>query len=104
MPARLVWRPQARQDLLDVYATAAAADPVAAERLLDAFEARSRRLAEHPRLGPRRPEIGAGARMLVVRVVLLLYEVHPDSDAGPVDSVSIVRVVDGRRDLRRLFG
>ena len=34
---------------------------------------------------------------------LLLYETHPDTDDGPVDSVEIVRVVNGRRDLTRPF-
>lgn len=30
------------------------------------------------------------------------YETDPDADEGPVDEVRIVRVVDGRRDLRAL--
>lgn len=41
--------------------------------------------------------------MLVEAPFVLLYETIPDTDDGPVDWVEIVRVVDGRRDLNRLF-
>jgi len=34
---------------------------------------------------------------------VILYETIPDTDDDPVDHVEIVRVVDGRRDLRSLF-
>ena len=33
----------------------------------------------------------------------MLYAIHPDNDDATVDVVEIVRIVDGRRDLRRLF-
>jgi len=39
--------------------------------------------------------------MLVEAPFVLLYETIPDTDDGPVEWV--VRVVDGRRDLNRLF-
>ncbi len=54
-------------------------------------------------MGPRRPEIAPAARMLVEGFYLVLYELHPDTQDGPVESVEIIRVVDGRRELRRLF-
>ncbi len=38
--------------------------------------------------------------MLVESPSLILYEVTPDTDTGPVERIEIVRVVDGRRDLR----
>jgi len=41
--------------------------------------------------------------MLVERPYLLLYETIPDTDLGPVQAVEIVRVVDGRRDLKAMF-
>jgi toxin ParE1/3/4 len=41
--------------------------------------------------------------MLVEAPFLLLYETFPDTDDGLVECVEIVRVVDGRRDLRHLF-
>jgi toxin ParE1/3/4 len=61
------------------------------------------RLADRPRLGPRRPDIGLAARMLVHSPYLVLYETHPDTDDGPIDVVEIVSVIDGRRDLSGLF-
>jgi toxin ParE1/3/4 len=41
--------------------------------------------------------------MLVVPPYVILFETYPDADEGPVREVEIVRVVDGRRDLARLF-
>lgn len=54
-------------------------------------------------MGVRRPDIRAATRMLVAAPFVLLYETVPDADDGPVELVEIVRVVDGRRDLNRLF-
>lgn len=52
-------------------------------------------------MGPRRPDIGPGVRMLVERPFLILYETAPDGDDEPIDKVEIVDVVDGRRDLSK---
>ncbi|WP_348272140.1 hypothetical protein [Bosea sp. OK403] len=41
--------------------------------------------------------------MLIEPPFLLLYKTEPDSDEGSIDSVEIVRVIDGRRDLTHLF-
>jgi toxin ParE1/3/4 len=41
--------------------------------------------------------------MLVERPYLLLYRTEPDADEGRIADVQIIRVVDGRRDLKRLF-
>jgi toxin ParE1/3/4 len=99
----LLWTPQAREDLLDIYVTIGFDNPSAAERLYTAIEEKATSLLVHPRLGVRRPEIAPTARMLVEGMYLLLYETHPDSDDGPVDEVEIVRVVHGHRDLERIF-
>ena len=103
MAARLRWRPLARADLLDIYEAIGNRSPAAAERLYDTIEAKARLLVDHPRLGPRRPDLGPSARVPIVGWYLLLYQTHPDTDEGPVRRVEIVRVVDGRRDLPRLF-
>ena len=34
---------------------------------------------------------------------LILYETHPNSDEGCNNEVEIVRIVDGRRNLKNLF-
>ena len=99
MPVRLVWSPQARKDLLDIYIVVGLDNPAAAERLYDRIEAKTEALSHHPRLGPRRPDIQPRARILVEGPYIILFETHPDTDDDPVDWVEIVRVVDGRRDL-----
>jgi toxin ParE1/3/4 len=99
----VVRSPAAERDLQDIWLTIAADNPSAATRLVRAIGAKINRLADHPRMGARRPDIRLGMRMLVEGPYLILYATHPDTDEGPVDAVEIVRVVDGRRDLTRLF-
>jgi len=53
--------------------------------------------------GERHPEIFPSARMLVEAPYIILYETVPDTDGGTIRSVEIVRVIDGRRDLKTLF-
>lgn len=99
----LIWSKQAREDLLDLYVSIGLEQPSAAEDLFDKIEAKVTGLIRFPRLGPRRPEIRPATRILIQGPFLILYETHPDTDLGPVRSVQIVRVLDGRRDLARLF-
>ena len=75
----------------------------AADRILLAISEKIELLRDHPRLGPRRPDIAGGARLLIEGHFLILYETHPDIDDGPVEAVEIVSIVDGRRDLTELF-
>jgi toxin ParE1/3/4 len=103
MKPALLWTPQAREDLLEIYVTIGFDNPDAAERLFNAIEEKTVLLLAYPRLGVRRSEIAPSARMLIEGVYLLLYETHPDSDDGPIDEVEIVRVVHGHRDLSRIF-
>ncbi|MGA8170196.1 MAG: type II toxin-antitoxin system RelE/ParE family toxin [Methylocystis sp.] len=99
MVVRLIWSPQARRDLLEIYVVIGLENPAAAERLYDGIEAKAEALARHPRIGPRRPDLQPRAWVLVEGPYLILFETHPDTDEGLVDWVEIVRVVDGRRDL-----
>jgi toxin ParE1/3/4 len=75
----------------------------AADRILLAISEKIELLRDHPRLGPRRPDIARGARLLIEGHFLILYEMHPDTADGPVEAVEIVSIVDGRRDLTELF-
>jgi toxin ParE1/3/4 len=103
MAANLIWRPQAREDLLVIYEFIGLENPAAAERLFTAIEAKAALLVYHPRLGLRRPDIESAARILLEGPYLILYETHPDTDDGPIEEVEVVRIVDGRRDLTRPF-
>ena len=103
MPVEVIWTPQAREDVLEIYILISMDQPAAAEKFLATMEAKITLLCSHPRLGVRRPEIKKSARILIEGAYLLLYETHPNSDNGPIVSVEIVRVVDGRRDLTVQF-
>ena len=62
---RVVISPAADHDLEYLWLTIAADNPPTATRILRAIGARIDRLADHPRLGPRRTDIRPAARMLV---------------------------------------
>jgi toxin ParE1/3/4 len=53
MPAKLLWTPQAREDLLDTYVAIGIDNPAAAERLYSTIEARADLLINYPRIGVR---------------------------------------------------
>ncbi|CDX18234.1 Plasmid stabilization system [Mesorhizobium sp. ORS 3324] len=92
-----------RADLIDIYVTVGGENITPADRYYDWIEARAWQLADHPRMGVRRPDIGPSTRMLVAAPFVLLYKTIPDTNDGPVERVEIIRVVDGRRDFNRLF-
>jgi len=89
--------------LIEIYIYIGLDNPSAAERIFDAVRAKAESLINYPRLGVRRPEIRPSSRILVEGPYLILYETHPDSDQGAIDEVEIVRIVDGRRNLKNLF-
>lgn len=76
---------------------------MAAEHYLTRMEHKAELLVGQPRLGVRKPEIHPAARMLIESPYVLLYETEPDTDDGPIGIIEIVRVIDGRRDLRNLL-
>jgi toxin ParE1/3/4 len=93
---RVVFTPRARADLDDIWLHVALDNPAAADRLIDRIVARCQGLADHPQLGPARPEIAPDARAIVVGDYLALYRV-----AGS-DAV-VVRIAHGARQLSKLF-
>lgn len=103
MPVDLVWTPQAREDLIEIYTYIGCDNPTAAERIFHALRTKAESLIEYPRLGVRRREIRPSTRMLIEGPYLILYETHPDSDTERIDEVEIVRIVDGRRNLKNLL-
>jgi toxin ParE1/3/4 len=103
LPVDIVWTPQAHEDLIDIYTCIGLDNPSAAERIFDAIEAKTKLLTEYPRLGVRRPDIRPSTRILIEGPYITLYETHPDSDEDEIDTAEIVRIVDGRRNLKNLF-
>jgi toxin ParE1/3/4 len=92
------WRATARaeDDLLDIWRHVATDNPVAADRLLDRINGTFALLAETPRLGPARRDVGHDMRYFVVGSYLILYR-------PLANGVEIVRVVHGARRLTGLF-
>jgi len=103
MAIELKWTPRAEEDLIEIYSYIALDSLAAADRVLARLESSVEILARNPRIFARRPDIRASTRVLVEGPYLVLYETRPDTDQGPIRSVEIVRVVDGRRNLKNLF-
>jgi toxin ParE1/3/4 len=68
-----------------------------ADRFIDSVTARFCLLADHPRIGRRRPDLRAGLRSYPAGDYLIFYRLE-----GP--DVLILRVLHGSRDIRALFG
>jgi toxin ParE1/3/4 len=87
---------QAEQDLIDIWAYIARANPSAADRLLDLLDERSKALARNPRMGTARDDIAPGVRHFPVGRYLILYRALNDG-------VEVVRYVHGMRRLQNLL-
>lgn len=91
--------PEAEQDIADIWHFIAQENPPAADHVLDAIKDRFRQIAEQPEIGRTREELAPGLRSLTVRRYRR-YAVFYQCQRGTVE---IVRVLDGSRDLKRLF-
>jgi len=99
----LVWTPQAREDLIEIYIYIGLDNPSAAERIFVAIQSKAEILVVYPRIGVRRPDIRRSTRLLIEGPYLILCETHPDTDEGLIDKAEIVRIIDGRRNLKNLL-
>jgi toxin ParE1/3/4 len=86
---------QAERDLIDIWSYVADDNPVAADTLLDTFEKKFKSLAQMPKTGAARSDIGDSMRHFPVGNYLILYREIPDG-------IEIVRVVHGARLLGAL--
>ena len=90
----LIRTDRADEDLIAIWLEIAADNPVTADRVLDAIEARWQQLAQHPHSGLARDDIASGIRHLVAGQYITLYRILDDG-------VEIVRVLHGRRKIGR---
>lgn len=90
------FQPAAEADLDDIWLTIGSNNPRAADRIVDSLHNRALLLSDFPQLGPERPDIADGLRMLVEGNYLILYRITKNS-------VEIGRVIHGARDLSTLF-
>ena len=89
---------QANGDFERIWLNIALDNDDAADRLLHAINVKIERLRIFPEMGRARDDLRPGARGLVHGSYLILYEYD-----GARDVVMIVTVVEGMRDLDRLF-
>jgi len=88
--------PQAVRDIDDIWDWIAADNMPAADRMAARIAGATQRLADFPDSGTPRPELASDARSIVVGSYLVLYRLGPDS-------VDILRVVHGARELTALL-
>jgi len=87
---------EAENDLLSIWDYIAQDNPDAATRLLLTIDEKCALLAANPQLGPARPDITPEMRYFPVGSYLILYRIV-------ADTVEIVRVLHGARNLDALF-
>ena len=90
-------RPEARQDLRDIGDYIARDDRRAARRFVRASRERCAFLAENPRVGRERSDLGEGLRSFPVRNCVIFYRLLDGM-------VEIVNVIHGSRDVESLLG
>jgi len=88
--------PRAVSDLDAIWLYIAQHDPDVATRVVKQITAKIERLAEHPFTGRERLDLAQDARSAPIQSYVILYRVVSDA-------IEIVRVVHGRRRLRRLW-
>ncbi len=87
----------AEEELRQIWCYIAADNPAAADRLLR-IDDKLQILRDFPGMGTLRDDIRPDFRMLIEGNYLLLYEHHTVND-----SVELIAVIGGRRDLSELF-
>jgi toxin ParE1/3/4 len=92
----IIRSPASEQDLIDIWHWVAFESPSAADRLLDSISNRILQLADFPSLGRSRSDILPDMRSLTVGNHLILYRFAENT-------VTVVRIVHGARDLTALF-
>ena len=94
--ARCTRRPQAENDLVDIWTYIAIDNPHAADRLLDSIDNKCRTLAVYPYMGRERQDIESGIYSFPIGNYVVFYE-HAE------DGIEIVRVLHAARDIHSVF-
>jgi len=93
MAARILRRPRAEDDLLEIWLYIASDNEAAAEQLLQRIEHALQTLAENPQAGRARSELAANLRSFPVGNYIIYYQ--------PIaDDIEIIRVLSGYLDIQ----
>ncbi len=93
---KLLRRPQAEQDLLDIWYYIAQDNPIAADAWIEHLGDAAWRLAANPGMGRLRPELLPDIRSFPVGDYILFY-------SAITDGIDLIRVLSAYRDLDALF-
>jgi toxin ParE1/3/4 len=88
--------PRAEADLEAILEGLQRTNSTAAERYATEFHDKGRALAQFPEMGHLRPEIAPNLRSTLVWPYVIFYRVEGDI-------VQIIRILHGKRDLRRIM-
>ena len=90
------FKPQARQDLNDIWEFIAQDSVTAASRFTDTIEQKCELLARFPEMGRARPELAPSLRSFPVGNYVIFYR--------PIkDGIEVVRVLSAWRDISSVF-
>lgn len=93
---KILRSPESRGDYAAIWAYIAEHNIAAADRLIKRFDEKLVFLSDFPRAGPLRPELRKGVRSFPVGEYIVFYR--------PMEgSVELLRVLHGKRHLRRIF-
>ena len=93
---RVLRKPLARADLLEIWNYVADDSPANADRLLDIINKQCQTLARFPKMGRARNELGASLRSFPVGNYVIFYR---ELSKG----IEIIRVLHGARDIEGII-
>ena len=94
--AKVLRKPQAESDLVEIWTYIAQDSLNTADKLLDKIDEKSQTLAQSPFIGKARDELGPKIRSFPIGNYVLFYQ--------PIeDGIEIIRVLHGARDIEALF-
>ena len=93
---RVLRKPLARADLLDIWNYVADDSPAKADRLLDSINKHCQTLARFPKMGRARGELGPSIRSFPVGNYVIFYR---EVSRG----IEIIRVLHGARDIEGMI-
>jgi toxin ParE1/3/4 len=93
---RVVLSSKADSDLLSIYRYLRELNPSAADKFIQRIKTNFENLASFPFIGRERSSLAPGLRCLIVGRHLVFYLVGSDT-------ITVVRVIDGRRDVEEEF-
>jgi len=87
---------KARSDLLQIYSYVGQRNPRAAEAIVHQIDRKFDQLTRFPFIGRERPSLAPELRSVLVGTHVIFYMVGSDR-------ITVVRVIDGRRDIDEEF-